>query len=175
MSEENIAVEANVQHAAAEGGVEAKASNAPEMHEDLLAVIEAKDAELLKVQTERENYKRGMLKAKGKIEDTGSEPEELDELIARKVEERLLATKEVQLAKEKDDAIKALAKRNKELELALKNRSQISNSGVGNSSETIPVSDNVLSQDQIKHLKTVKGWSDAKIETFKQNLLKQKQ
>lgn len=142
--------------------------------DDLLAVIEAKDSELEKIRLEKENYKKGMLKAKGKLDEDDSDSEDIDAKIERVVAERLLGTKEAQLQAEKDTAFKALAKRNRELETALKNRSQISAGiGGGNNTESMPVSDHVLSADQVKSLKA-KGWDDNKIELFKKNLLKNK-
>lgn len=178
MTKEN-AVEANagevVKAAASQEEVNNNASNASGVHsEDLLDVLAAKDEELKKIQNERDNYKRGLLKHKGKLDDSDdSDPEDLDTKVSRMVEDKLLASREVQILKEKDEAIKELARKNKELTTALQNRSQIS-SGVssGSSEDTaMKVPDNILSTDQIRNLKA-KGWDDAKIETFKKNLMK---
>lgn len=177
MSTNDIEVQNKAQSASAEQEVQNKVSTASEIQsEDLLEVLEAKDAELVKIREEKENYKRGLLKAKGKLdEDDDSDSPDIDTLIDRKVNEKFLASKETQLLKEKDEAIKALAKRNRELETTLKNRSQIS-TGVsqGTSEENVvKVSDNILSAEQIKSLKA-KGWNDDKIELFKKNLQKNK-
>jgi len=137
--------------------------------EDYLSVIEAKDAELAKLRSEKDNYKRGLLKAKGKLdEDDESEPADLDTMIERKINEKLLSSKEDQVQREKDEAMKALAKQNRELLTALRNRSQISTgTGTGsNNDNQVKVSDHILSPDQEKNLRA-KGWDDKKIELFK--------
>lgn len=175
MEQNNHAVEANAVNAATQEEVNNNESSASGIQtEDLLQVLQAKDAELEKIRQEKDNYKKGMLKAKGKLEDDDIDSEDMDSLIERKLNEKLLSSKEAQLAKEKDDAIKALVNRNKELETALKNRSQISSgTGAGNSVETTPIADNKLSAEQVKSLKA-KGWTDEKIELFKMNLMKNK-
>ncbi len=168
MKEETKAVETKVEVAA------------PQQEVDYEAVLAQKDAELAKVQEEKENYRKGMLKAKGKLPDEYSSDndaqEDLDEKIDRKVQERLLSTKEAQLQAEKDAAYKSLIKRNKELEVALKNRGQVTTStGQGSNQEkTEGKVDDYLSNDQIAALKA-KGWDDKKIEAFKANARKTSQ
>ncbi len=141
------------------------------------AIIAQKDAELAKVRQERENYRRGMLKAKGKLpEDPQSDTDDLedpDERTRRIVQETMLSTKEVQLQAEKDATYAAVLKRNKELETALKNRGQItSTSGDGaNQDKPEGKTDNYFSNDQIAALRA-KGYDDAKIETLKKNMAK---
>ena len=142
---------------------------------DSETLLAQKDAEIAKIATERDNYRKGLLKAKGKIpaeeELDSSTPEGLDALIDRKVTERMLATKEAQLHAEKDDIIKKTLKRNKELELALKNRTGItSTSGQGSNQEKPEgKADNFFSNEQLASLKA-KGYSDKKIEALKKNL-----
>ena len=171
MSTDNTAVETS-QSAAADTEVQKNASSASEMQEDLLAVLEAKDAELAKVREERENYKKGMLKAKGKIEEDDDSEEDLDAKIERKLAEKLLSSKEAEILKEKDSLLKKALLRTKELETALKNRTQINSTGMGESSESsVKVSDNVLSPEQERTLRS-KGWNDDKIARFKENLKK---
>ena len=65
-----------------------------------------------------------------------------------------------------------LQKKQAEMATALKNRAGLGASGLGSSSGgEQPVSDNILSADQLKDLKA-KGWDDKKIERFKNNLRK---
>lgn len=172
MEKDTNAVEATAVTAATQEEVNQTESTASETHtEDFLEVLEAKEAELAKIREERDNYKKGMLKAKGKLEDDDDQ-EDIEAKIERMVSEKILATREAELIKEKDDVIKALARKNAELTTALKNRSQISTgTGAGTNTEAQPVSDNVLSAEQIKSLKA-KGWSDDKISRFRENLLK---
>jgi hypothetical protein len=144
---------------------------------DYEAVIADKDAELAQVRTERENYRKGMLKAKGKLPEEeeldSSTPEGMESLVDRKVQEKFLSTKEAQLQSEKDAALKAVLKRNKELEVALRNRGQITSvSGQGSNQEKPEGKiDNYLSNEQVNALKA-KGWDDKKIEAFKKNAQK---
>lgn len=168
-------------------GVESKIENAPTQSEtvatqtatevDYEALLSQKDAELAKVREEKDNYKKGLLQAKGKLpkEDymDNNQPEDMEAIIERKVNEKLLSTREAQIQAERDDALKSLLKRNKELEVALKNRGQITSTSAQGSNQDKPEgkTDNVLSNDQIKELKK-RGWDDKKIENFKVNLKK---
>jgi len=141
---------------------------------DYEAELTKKDAELAKVRAEKENYRRGMLKAKGKLpdeDDNSSNDEDIDTKISRKVQEELLASREGQIIAEKDALIVNLAKKTKELTLALKNRSQVTAStGIGSNQDRQEVrTDSTLSEDQISSLRA-KGWDDKKIELFKKNL-----
>lgn len=179
MAEETKVVEAKTakegtENATVQTQKEAPASASEVDYEALLA---QKDAEIAQVRTEKDNYRKGLLKAKGKLpEDVdldSSTPEGMDALIDRKVQEKFLSTKEAQLHAEKEATLKAVLKRNKELEVALKNRGQISTtSGAGSNEDKAEVkTDKVLSADQINSLKA-KGWDDKKIEAFKKNLNK---
>ncbi len=118
-----------------------------------------------------------MLKAKGKIPEESSDndtPEEnMEALIDRKVQEKFLSSKEAQIQAEKDDALKAVLKRNKELEVALKNRGQItSTSAQGSNEDKAEVRiDNYFSNEQIAALRA-KGYDEKKIETLKKNMTK---
>jgi hypothetical protein len=144
---------------------------------DYEAVLAKKDAELAEVRLERENYRKGMLKAKGKLpeeeEMDTSTPEGMEALVDRKVQEKFLSTKEAQLQADKDAALKAMIKRNKELEVALKNRGQIlSSTGTGSNTEKPEgKTDNYFSNEQIAALRA-KGYDDKKIETLKKNMSK---
>ncbi len=144
---------------------------------DYEAVLAQKDKELSEVKQERENYRKGMLKAKGKLpeeeESDNSTPEGMEALIDRKVQEKFLSTREAQLQADKDAAIKALAKRNKELETALKNRGQVTSPSAAGSNQDRQEgkTDTYFSNEQISALRA-KGYDDAKIETLKKNMSK---
>lgn len=158
-------------------GVETVVDAAPTQPEvDYEAVLAQKDAELAKVREEKDNYRKGLLKAKGKIPDVSSDNdgiEDAESMTRRIVQETLLSTKEAQLQADKDNALKAVLKRNKELELALKNRGQVTDTSSQGSNQEKPEGkkDNTLSNEQLNGLKS-KGWSDKKIEEFKKNLSK---
>ena len=174
MSTETKTVETKVETAVTQPEKETQAQTTEVDYEAQLA---AKDTEIAQIRTERENYRKGMLKAKGKLPDEddtlSNEDEDLDAKIDRKVQERLLSTREAQIQSEKDALVSSLAKKNKELTLALKNRGQISTtSGQGSNEDRQEVkTDKYFSKEQIASLKA-KGWSDEKIETAKKNMLK---
>lgn len=144
---------------------------------DYEAELKKKDEELAQIRTEKENYRKGMLKAKGKLPEEeeldSSTPEGLDALIDRKVQEKMLSTKEAQLNAERDFALQGIIKRNRELEVALKNRGQITSaSGLGaNQDKPEGKSDSYFSNDQIADLKK-RGFDDKKIEELKKNMSK---
>lgn len=165
MNEETNAVETNVEAAA------------PVQEVDYEALLAEKDAEIAKIATEKDNYRKGLLKAKGKIPEDyqmeTDEPEDADARTRRIVQETLLSTKEAQLQSEKDQALKAVLKRNKELEIALKNRNQITNPSADGSNQDKPEGkkDNYFSNEQITALRA-KGYDDKKIEILKDNMKK---
>lgn len=170
------AVETNDQKAATDQkGVETKNTDALGITgEDYEAVLIAKDAELKQISTERDNYRRGMLKAKGKLSEDEDEKnvEGGIELMRQIAREEVLATRESILSAEKDVLIKKIARENSELKLAMKNKSQVSNASQGASNEDkITVKDNILTDTQLKDLKT-RGFDDKMVERFKKNLTK---
>lgn len=174
MSEENKTVETKVETAVAQPTEEVTVKTTEVDYE---AVLAQKDAELAQVRVEKDNYRKGLLKAKGKLPEDNQldadDPESMEAIIERKVQEKFLSTKEAQLQAEKDQALKAVLKRNKELETALKNRGQISSSSGEGSNQDKPEGkkDNYFSNDQISALKA-KGYDDKKIETLKKNMAK---
>lgn len=144
---------------------------------DYEALLAEKDAEIAKVEQEKNNYRKGLLKAKGKIpedyQSDADDSEDQDTRTRRIVEETLLSTKEAQIRAEKDQVTKAAFKRIKELETALKNRGQITSSSGEGSNQEKPEGkkDNYFSNDQIAYFKS-KGWDDKKIESVKKNMTK---
>lgn len=173
MSTETTEVETNIESASTQEKIE-ETSTQNTQEVDYEAELAKKDAEILRIAQEKENYRKGMLKAKGKLpeeDDTSSNDESQDSRMRRIVREEMLASKEAQAIAEKDTLVTSLAKKNKELALALKNRGQITtSSGQGSNQEKPGVkTDNVLSNEQIAHFKK-KNWSDEKIAEFKKNL-----
>jgi len=169
---ETKTVETKVENAVAQPKMETSSQTTEVDYE---VELQKKDAEIAKVREEKENYRKGMLKAKGKLPDeddnSSNEDEDLDSKIDRKVQERLLATREATILSEKEALVLSLAKKNKELSLALKNRGQISTSSGQGSNEDRPKveTDDYFSTDQINALKA-KGWSDEKIASAKKNM-----
>lgn len=134
--------------------------------EDITALTEALKMSLdreTKLAAERDNYKEGMLKAKGKLKSKDGAGDEDDDGASGTKDETspVLA-----------DTVKQLLKRNAELVTAVVGRSQIATSGQGTGSDTkVEVGDNLLSTSQVADLKA-RGWDDVKIARFKQNLLR---
>lgn len=149
---------------------EAVSANEPTEFEKQLA---EKDAKIAKLTEEKDNYRRGMLANKGKNKDGEDIDLSVDEKIAFGIQEALMNSTIAKESAEKDEIIKQALARNKELEIAVKNRSQISTTegGSGNETKVVP-KDNTLSEEKLKQLKSM-GWDDKKIERFKQNLKKQ--
>jgi hypothetical protein len=142
---------------------------------DLEAELTKLREENVRLSTDRENYRKGMLKAKGKLQEEEDEvlPQpQLAETIEKIVSEKLLATQESQNLIKQEELVKKALKENRELKLALANRSNLDNSGSGSGGGDIPaVKENFLAPAQIQALKA-RGWDDKKIELFKKNMAK---
>ncbi len=175
MSQEEIAVEKKVETAATQQKTGDTSTQNP-LEVDYEAELTKANDKISKISEERDNYRRGMLKAKGKLpeeDDNSSNGEDIDAKIDRVVKERLLAESEARAQAEKDALVLSLAKRNKELTLALKNKGQASSSsGIGSNQEQPEgKTDNLISNDQVNALKA-RGWDDKKIEEFKKNIVR---
>lgn len=159
MDEKDIAVKANDQGAATGDGVKTDNQDAPL---DTVALLE----KLRKAESDRDNYRAGLLALKGKKVD--DEDFDIQKLIDLSVQEAL-ATRNVTAT---EDELKKALKEREEAITALKNRSQITNNGQGASTEDkSKVTDGVLSEEKIARFKGM-GWSDEKIETYKKNLMR---
>lgn len=165
MSDTNTAVKTNDQGAATgdEGvKVETKVTTNQDAPLDTVVLLE----KLRKAESDRDNYRAGLLKYKGKSKD--DEDFDMEEFVKLKVQEEL-ATRDASVT---ESDLKRLLKERDEAFTALKNRSQISTGQQGASTDdTNKVSDNVLSEQKVAQFKKM-GWSDEKIDTYKQNLLK---
>lgn len=142
-------------------GTEVETTDAGASSADTVALLADALAKALereeKSNQERDNYKEGMLKAKGKIST-----EEIDG------KEKALDANSPELV----SAIEKILLRNKELETAAANKSQIATGGTGTSTDTtMKVGDNTFSDDQLKDLKA-RGFDDAKIARLKANIHK---
>lgn len=163
-------------------GVEVSVEIAPTQPEvDLAAELESTRQQLQKKTEIAENYRRGMLKAKGKLpaEESISEDESgetMDDKIRRIAREEQAQSEIVQLQAKEKATMDAILKRNKELETALKNRGQItSGTGQGSNQDRPGVTtDSYLSNEQIAYFKK-QGKSDEWIETAKKNMIKASQ
>lgn len=131
------------------------------------------EAKLAKVSEDRDNYRKGLLAAKGK---GGDESE--DDKIARIVQEKLLETQYSQLLIEKDEIAQNAIKENKELKVALKNRAQAgASTSSGGGQDTTEVKTDFFTPEQLKDMENRSRLTGIKIdpEKVKANLLKIKQ
>jgi hypothetical protein len=95
---------------------------APEAsQDDAASLLAAKDAEISRLSDERENYRRAALKAKGKYHEEDT-PDDLDELIEKKVQEKLYDVQIVKAQQEKEAILQKTLRENAELRNAIKNR-----------------------------------------------------
>jgi len=135
--------------------------------EERIAALEAEKEAIL----EREsNYKQAYLK---EFEKNRTVPEnESDDDRVRRITREELAAKEVTaIDEEKESLLKKLAKENKELKLAQLNKTGAPPASVGSHSEGTPVSDTLVTPEQMAYFKE-KNWSADDIERYKRNLLK---
>ena len=170
--EEKKALEAKA--LADKGGAQGKEGEAtPDANDALLALLESKDKDIERITEERNNYRKGMLKAKGKTSDEGDEPElSIAEQVSLAVKEALLDSAITTAQKEKDEIVKKALRENAELKTAIKNRTGMNPTGQGAASDTeaLKPKDNFLSDEQIKHFKA-QGKDDAWIERYKKTVM----
>jgi len=108
-----------------------------------------------KTAQERDNYRLGLLTAKGKIPEPAIPvDEDLETLVTKKVQETLLRTQEGSTQKAKEDLVKKVIQENKELKLALTNKTGISTVSAGSSVAPSPSS-------------STSFWTKEQVETFK--------
>lgn len=159
-----------------DAGVETNVPPAPTVlsTEDYEAALKTQDAIIERIDKEKDNYRRGILKAKGKLPDDPNEesPEDTMRRIAR---EELLNTQSAQAQASKEELVKKMAKENSELKLALKNRTNITvPSGGSAGSEVEPKNESkVLSDVQRRDLAVrFPNWTEKDYKEFEANLQK---
>jgi hypothetical protein len=131
------------------------AADADKSAPDFEALLAEKDAKIAKLSEERENYRLGMLKAKGKLptDGTAPTPEGLDEMIKAKVQEELAESNLFQAQREKDSVIAQMAKDLKEAKVALASRGQVSSSPSGTSQDTKDVKTQFFADEQLPEIR----------------------
>lgn len=134
------------------------------------------EAENQKLASERDNYKEGMLKAKGKISGEGSSEsteETEDERVRRIVREEEINKDIAKNNAEKDALLKKVLRENEELKLASMNRNQTS-TATGSSTENTGgiVKSTIITPEQENYFRNTLKWSDKDIERYKHNLRK---
>lgn len=143
MDQINQAVETKTENAAAAPqtqGVETKPSSAIAPADDPEAKLQALLEENEKLRSERDNYRNATKAVRGKLEEEDfdlTDPVQLHTYINKKVDEKLLESREVESERELVDFAKSLARKNKELSLAVSNRTQIAAVSTGSGSESM--------------------------------------
>lgn len=128
--------------------------------------LQTLEVEKAKLTEERDNYKIGMLKAKGKLPDG----EEDDEAKFRRIaKETLDDSRLLEIAREQDELLKTALKENRELKLAQLNKTGTPPAAVGTHSEGPAVVDTLVTNEQMEVFKQ-KGWTDIDIARYKKNL-----
>lgn len=141
-------------------------------------LLAAKDEEIKKITEERNNYRNVALKRLGKnagdADFVAGQDETTGLTLQESIRQALLDREFDRLISEKDAEVTAIAKKNAELILALKNRPGGSTIG-GGSGESSEVKDNVFSSEQIAALtaraKQLGADPTKFIEATKKNLL----
>lgn len=153
MPEKEKSVDQNTENAGAQ----------PVVEKDVTDLLLENDAELQKVRVEKENYRKGMLKAKGKMSEEDMQAEE--ERVRAIARDEYLKSREGQLVKEKDDLLKKVIAENKELRQANRSKAGVTPqaAGGGSSQEITPPQNSPLSADLVSKLKNERGWTDEMI------------
>jgi hypothetical protein len=167
MSEESKVVDGS--QVATPVGVEASSNTAPV--DDPEVRLAALREQLSNVTRDRDNYRAATLAMKGKTEVEEldiTDPVQLSAYINKTVEDRLLATRQSQIETDLQKHADELARKNKELTLALANRSSIP-AGAGSGSGTQAKMESTdssayWSPEQVAALKA-RGLTDAQIKT----------
>lgn len=133
-------------------------------------VLQDKDATIAKLTEERENYRRGMLAAKGKITAGEALPaDELDKYIGQKVQEELLNSQIFTAQAEKDAELLRITRENKEMKVALASRAQLSTpaSAGGNNADNIAHPAPKFTPEQLAYIEKMSKQIGVKIDPEK--------
>lgn len=136
--------------------VDGKVDNAADQPKDAGDEVLELQAELIKTQADRENYRKGLLKAKGKL--TPEELAEEDDRIRSIAREEFLKTKEGDIQQKLKDANERLIKENRELKTANKAKAGTQAQAAGGSQSTEVITNSPLSEEFRAGL-VAKGWT----------------
>lgn len=152
-------------------GVEPEVAEAPA--NDPVAELEAAKAELEKVRRDRDNYRKGMLSAKGKLREESedfdpTDPESVKALIAKQVQDSLAESSESQATSKLEALAARQARELKELKLAVKSKQASTSISGGSASGSGSAQNSVsktsyFSEEQKAELRK-RGKTDAQIE-----------
>lgn len=122
---------------------------------DYEMMLSDKDNKISKLTADRDNYRTGMFKYK-KLAEENPEDETLnEERIKQMIKEELVDSELYKTQLEKEAIIKTIATENKELKIALANKSQISNMPGGSSSPNEDIKVDGLTTEQKAHFEKI--------------------
>lgn len=116
------------------------ATSAPEVKKvaenipDYEVILKEKDSKISRLSADRDNYRTGMLKYKKLAEDNPNDESLNEERMKNMIKEEMVNSEIFKEQAEKTAIIETLAKENKELKIAIANKSQISSLPGGSSS-----------------------------------------
>lgn len=139
----------------------ASADQAPKVVVDLQTdyekVLAQKDAELAALAKERDNYKHGLLVAKGKLPEEETpvieNQSDLEAMIATKVRDVLYSEKERTLQAEKDAILQQAIRENREMKVALANKQGMATTGSGTAADNSIATEQFFTAEQLSDLK----------------------
>jgi hypothetical protein len=129
--------------------------------ENYESVLQEKDSKISKLQSDLENYRKGMLKYKGMVREQ-EEPtsnfetfsqDEIDNRIEEKVKEVLLSSQIAQAVEEKNELIKKMARELSETKIALKNKPTSTSTASGTNQDKPEVRVDYFTPEQLAELK----------------------
>lgn len=171
MENKNNVVNQNLTGATPEAGVETTPPKAPEVEVDFLSEYEKVLTENKRLAEERDNYKRiGLNKKKGIPEEPILDEDEVERRAEQRAQEMISDQRLREANQKKDDLILKALKENRELKIAIRNKSGIVGTPTGASSNSTQgaITETFFSADQLAVLKS-KGIDPQKV---KENYLK---
>jgi hypothetical protein len=100
---------------------------------DYETILKEKDSKISRLAADRDNYRTGMLKYKKLAEDNPDDKSLDEERVKQMIKEEMVSSELFKEQTEKEALVMTLAKENKELKVAMSNKSQISNLPGGSS------------------------------------------
>jgi hypothetical protein len=170
MADEKKTVEAEVAVASTEVKPDA-ASASPFSPEELEQQLDAERAARLKAERDRDNYRSGLLKAKGKKAKLDlTDPDKAEEFIEETAQQKILEDKAKKEDEERSAELETLKKQNAELARALKAKQASTAISGGASAGSAPQASSEVkdpnaywTQEQKDWLKKNKGFTDEQI------------
>lgn len=133
--------------------------------------IEALEAEKAALIEREANYKLAYLKEKKKNEETVNLDESDEEKFRRIAREEMANERLTAIDKEKEELYQKTIRENKELKLAIQNKSTNIPTGGGASTEQPVVTSTIITPEQLAAFKA-RGWTDKDIERYKRTYIK---